>query len=169
MPAFDSIKSKVMNVVTNKQVIMILVITAIFIGVIFWVYNNYIAPKINPDFDVNNEFINENTQEIEKKDITITMFSTSWCPHCKAAKEPEKGGWAIASTDANMQNINGYNIIWENVDGEKDEKKMKDFEKKYGLEIDGYPSIFLVKDNNVIEFNSQITKANLENFISTTL
>ena len=71
MPAFDSIKSKVMNVVTNKQVIMILVITAIFIGVIFWVYNNYIAPKINPDFDVNNEFINENTQEIENKDITI--------------------------------------------------------------------------------------------------
>jgi hypothetical protein len=46
---------------------------------------------------------------------------------------------------------------------------MKAFEKKYDVEIDGYPTIFLVKHDNIIEFNSQITQAKLTAFISSSL
>lgn len=165
--AIDNLKKKAYDMMTNRQVIMILGISIIFIGVIFWVYGNYIAPKINPDYDANNEYIyDKKAEENVNKYVTITMFKTSWCPYCKAALEPN-GGWILAKNA--LPRGNGYHINWEVVDGEKDEKKMKSFEKKYDVEIDGYPSIFLVKDNNIIEFNSQITQSNLENFVSTSL
>jgi len=164
MSTIDNLKKKALDIMTNRQVIMILGISIIFIGVIFWVYGNYIAPKINPDYDVNNEYIYEK-HEVDKN-VTITMFKTSWCPYCKAALDTT-GGWAKASK--NLPSKNGYSINWEEIDGEKEEKKMKAFEKKYDVEIDGYPSIFLIKDNNIIEFNSQITQKNLTTFVSTSL
>jgi len=167
MSTIDNLKKKALDIMTNKQVIMILGISIIFIGVIFWVYGNYIAPKINPDYDANNEYIYDKNEKDIDKNVTITMFYTTWCPHCKAALDANTGGWTKAKNA--IPNINGYNIIWKKVDGEKEEKKMKAFEKKYSVEIDGYPSIFLVKDNNIIEFNSQINQKNLTAFISTSL
>ena len=166
MSTIYNLKKKALDIMTNKQVIVILGISIIFIGVIFWVYGNYIAPKINPDYDANNEYIYDKNEKDIDKNVTITMFYTTWCPHCKVARA-DGGGWN--SSKNAIPHINGYNIIWKEVDGEKEEKKMKAFEKKYGVEIDGYPSIFLVKDNNIIEFNSQINQKNLTAFISTSL
>ena len=166
MSTIDNLKKKAYDIMTNRQVIMILGISIIFIGVIFWVYGNYIAPKINPDYDANNEYIyDKKAEDNVNKYVTITMFKTAWCPHCKAALDASGGGWALASRA--LPRSNGYHINWEIIDGEKDEKKMKSFEKIYNVEIDGYPSIFLVKDNNIIEFNSQITPSNQENLVST--
>jgi len=167
MSTIDNLKKNAYDIMTNRQLIMILGISFIFTGVIFWVYGNYIAPKINPDYDANNEYIYDKNEKDIDKNVTITMFYTTWCPHCKAALDANTGGWTKAKNA--IPNINGYNIIWKKVDGEKEEKKMKAFEKKYSVEIDGYPSIFLVKDNNIIEFNSQINQKNLTAFISTSL
>jgi|TARA_R110002153_G_scaffold197838_3_gene351384 glutaredoxin len=166
MSTIDNLKKKAYDIMTNRQLIMILGISFIFIGVIFWVYGNYIAPKINPDYDANNEYIYDKKVEDEDKYVTITMFKTSWCPYCKAALDTDDGGWTMAKKTTN---INGYTINWEVIDGETEEKKMKAFEKKYNVEIDGYPTIFLIKGDNIIEFNSQITQEKLTTFISTSL
>lgn len=167
MSTIDNLKKKALDIMTNRQVIMILGISIIFIGVIFWVYGNYIAPKINPDYDANNEYIYDK-KDVDKN-VTITMFYTTWCPHCKAALDENTGGWTNAKKNIPKALKHGYTINWEEIDGEKEEKKMKAFEKKYDVEIDGYPSIFLIKDNNITEFNSQITQKNLTTFVSTSL
>ena len=52
---------------------------------------------------------------------------------------------------------------------------IKEFEYKYlkdsshKKEIDAYPTIYLVKGNNVVEFDSDITEDNLTNFLNTAL
>ena len=49
------------NMVMYKKFFIILVVVAIFIGIAFYVYNSYIAPRINPDFVPNREFDEEET------------------------------------------------------------------------------------------------------------
>ena len=53
--------SNIRNMVMNKKFLIILVVVAIFIGIAFYVYNSYIAPRINPDFVPNREFDEEET------------------------------------------------------------------------------------------------------------
>ena len=75
MSTIDNLKKKALDIMTNKQVIMILGISIIFIGVIFWVYGNYIAPKINPDYDANNEYIyDKNEKDVDQNVTPNTVF-----------------------------------------------------------------------------------------------
>ena len=43
----DNVKNSVMQAVSNKKFIMIIVLLALFIGLAFWVYTTYVAPKLN--------------------------------------------------------------------------------------------------------------------------
>ena len=45
----DNVKNSVMQAVSNKKFIMIIVLLALFIGLAFWVYTTYVAPKLNPE------------------------------------------------------------------------------------------------------------------------
>ena len=40
---------KVKSILFNKNFLIIMVVVAIFLGVAFYVYNTYIAPRINPE------------------------------------------------------------------------------------------------------------------------
>ena len=51
----NNAKDTIIQTLTNTKVIMILVVTAIFIAIAFWVYYNYIVPKLQPSFaDIKN-------------------------------------------------------------------------------------------------------------------
>ena len=58
----DNVKNTVMQAVTNKKFIMIVVLLALFIGLAFWVYTTYVAPKLNPEYKDNKEYINAEVQ-----------------------------------------------------------------------------------------------------------
>jgi len=80
----DNVKNTVMQAVTNKKFIMIVVLLALFIGLAFWVYTTYVAPKLNPEYKDNKEYIN--ADEGGADDVTtatVYAFYTDWCPHCK--------------------------------------------------------------------------------------
>ena len=47
-----NVKNTVIQAVSNKKFIVIIVLLALFIGLAFWVYTTYVAPKLNP-FDFN--------------------------------------------------------------------------------------------------------------------
>ena len=53
----SNVKNTVMQAVTNKKFIIIIVLLALFIGLAFWVYTTYVAPKLNPEYKDNKEFI----------------------------------------------------------------------------------------------------------------
>jgi hypothetical protein len=156
--------SALVDYFSNKKVILILLLVILFITIAFYVYNTYIAPKINPDFIPNNEFMNNKDVE---KNAYLYLFYVKWCPYSKKSLEP----WKNVVDKYNGQKINNYNIQMISINGDSEEEKMKDFENTYmkNKKIDGYPSLFLVKDDQVIEYDTDVTVENLSEFIETVL
>ncbi len=147
----------------SKKFLIILGVVCIFVGISFYVYNSYIAPKINPDYVPNKEFVQ---QDAYNKDATIYFFHASWCPYSKKVID---NVWPGLKSEFNGKNINHYKLNFLDYDGDKNEKELADFEKSYNKKIDGYPSIFLVKDDQVIEFEAKPNNDTLTEFIHTVL
>ena len=64
---------------------------------------------------------------------------------------------------------NHYKLHFVEIDCEKQKDQLKIFEDTYNKEIKEYPSIFIVKDDKVIEYDTNIDKNTLDNFINTVL
>jgi len=145
--------------------LLILFLVLLFLAISFYVYNTYIAPKINPEFIPNEEF-SENTTT-KQKNAYLYLFYVKWCPYSKNALGP----WDKIHEKYNDTNINNYNIQMKKINGDTEEEEMKRFEAKFmkNKSIDGYPSLFLVKDDQVIEYDTEITYENLSEFIETVL
>ena len=69
----------------------------------------------------------------------------------------------------NEQKINGVQVLFVEVNGETDDGTLQSFESNHNVSIKAYPTIYLVKGNNVIEFDSDITEDNLTKFLNTAL
>ena len=165
----SNVKDTVMQAVTNKKFIMIIVLLALFIGLAFWVYTTYVAPKLNPEYKDNKEFIDPNSGDSDEARATVYAFYTDWCPHCKKDIIATDSGWKKTVSKLNEQKINGIRIIFVEVNGEKDEGTLQKFESDHKVSITGYPTIYLVHGNNVVEFSTDITEDNLTKFLNTAL
>ncbi len=153
----------------SKKFLVILGVVCIFVGISFYVYSTYIAPKINPDYVPNKEFIQQGgpgDDDAYQKVASIYFFHANWCPY---SKKVIKDVWPELKGEYNGKNINHYKLNFLDYDGDKNEKEMQDFEKTYNKKIDGYPSIFLVKDDQVIEFEAKPNVDTLTEFIHTVL
>jgi hypothetical protein len=162
-------KHTVMQAVTNKKFLIILFLLVLFIALAFWVYTTYIAPKLNPEYKDNKEFIGDGDDEGAVTNANIYAFYTDWCPHCKTNIIAADSGWKKTMDKYNGQKINGITVTFVEVNGEKEEGTLQSFESDHSVNITGFPTIYLVKGNNVIEFDSDITQDNLTNFLNTAL
>lgn len=158
----STLSQSVKGMLFNKKFIMILVVTTILLGVAFYIYNTYISPRINPDFVANREF--------DQKDegyADIYLFAVDWCPYSKKAKPI----WEGIKKEFDKKTINNYIINFHEINGEKNSKDLEKFENKYlnGKKIDGYPSIYLVKDDQVIEYEAKPDENTLTEFINSIL
>jgi len=155
---------KFKNILSNKKFLLIMVLVVIFLAVAFYVYNNYVAPKINPDFVPNREFVRD-----EIKDATLYFFKVDWCPYSKKALPI----WKKIVKEFNGKKINNIQLTLRSIDGEKDEKSLENFEKEYltpsKKKIDGYPSIWMIKGDDVIEYDAKPTVESLKEFINSVL
>ena len=64
----------------SKKFVIIIVLITIFIGAAIFVYNKYVAPKLNPTFIENREFTNTS---LKSNDATLYFIYATWCPHSK--------------------------------------------------------------------------------------
>ena len=146
----------------NKKVIIILIVAAIFIGVAFWVYTTYIAPSIDPEYVPNREFTDETS-----KTADLYMFSVDWCPYSKKAKPI----WKKLTSKYDGRDINGISLSIKEIDGDKQASELAVFETTYldGKKIDGYPSIYMVKDDKVHEYDAKPNLETLTEFIQSVL
>ena len=62
-----------------------------------------------------------------------------------------------------------YSVVFKDFDGDKQEKEIDDISKRFKKKIDGYPTIILVKSNEVIEFDATPNEKNLNEFLNRTL
>jgi thiol-disulfide isomerase/thioredoxin len=163
MDSVNNDMNAVKGMLFNKKFIIILVVTAIFIGVAFWVYTTYVAPSINPDYVPNREF----TDGEGSNTADLFMFSVDWCPYSKAAKPV----WKKLTDKYNGKEVNGTLLEVKEIDGDKQAQELENFESKYlnGKKIEGYPSIYIVKDDKVVEYEAKPKLDTLKEFINSVL
>lgn len=134
--------------------IVLVLVLLIFIIVGRFAYN-YLRKKTQNQFK---DVANANRQN---KEVAIYFFHVDWCPHCKTAK-PE---WNNFSRKMDGKEINGYKLKCMDVNCTNENSEVSHFIEEFNIE--SYPTIKMVKDNNKIEFDSRVKANLLEQFATT--
>jgi thiol-disulfide isomerase/thioredoxin len=145
----------------SKKFVIIIALIAIFIGAAIFVYNKYVAPKLNAKFVENREFTSEGISD----DAQLYFIYAAWCPHSKKVMTH----WDKLKTQYDGKVVSKFAVEFIEYDGDNDEEKIDKFSTAYKKKIEGYPTIILVKENEVIEFEAEPSFENLNAFILATL
>jgi len=85
-----------------------------------------------------------------------------------------------SDSDSEKEKISSKDKYWngdseklevKEIDGDKQAKELENFESKYlnGKKIEGYPSIYMVKDDKVVEYEAKPKMDTLTEFINSVL
>jgi len=151
---------------TVKQQLMIGGVVVVFLFLTYFIYVKYVVPLINKRDSANLE---HNTQKdgIQQKNVEVMFFFADWCPHCTKAK-PHWNKLKSSETVGKGKVVNGYSILYTEVDCTNDKDPAVQ-EKLNKFKVEGFPTIKLIKGNEVIEFDAQPETETLEQFIITSL
>jgi thiol-disulfide isomerase/thioredoxin len=116
---------------------------------------------MNPSYKANNEITK--TIPSEQKEAELLFFYVDWCPHCKTAKP----AWNDLKSEYENRTINGYKVIFTDIDCTNETAEVSQMMDQY--KIEGYPTIKLLKDGQVIEYDAKPSKDTLEQFLKTVL
>jgi len=153
-----SLTQRIMSFFNMKTIgIILILLVMLFLG--YYFYQKYVEGKTN--FHANRENIPKD--ENSNKTATIMLFYVDWCPHCKTAK-PE---WDNLKSEYDGQMINGYTVTFVEYNCTNETSEVSELMDKYSIE--GYPTIKLIKDNQVIEYDAKPTKTTMEQFLNTVL
>ena len=145
----------------RSSTFLYIVIVVIFIVAGYYIYNNFMNPKTT--YNANRESATITNDGSGKKQAELMLFYVDWCPHCKTAK-PE---WDSLKTTYENKTINGYSIIFTEYNCTTETAEIEELMNKY--KIEGYPTIKLLKDNQIIEYDAKPTKSTMEQFLNTVL
>jgi len=98
-----------------------------------------------------------------EKTAEVLFFYTDWCPHCTSAK-PE---WNAFKSQYKDTPVNGYKITFNEINCTKETPESESMMEKY--KVDGYPTIKLLANNKVYDFDAKPTKQTLTQFVNTVL
>jgi thiol-disulfide isomerase/thioredoxin len=108
-------------------------------------------------------FENGDADKKDEKTAELKFFWVEWCPHCKTAK-PE---WDKLKAEYTNKKINGYNVIFTDIDCTK---TTAEIEKQMSIyNIEAYPTFKLIKGNQVIDFDAKPIKDTFVKFLNTVL
>jgi len=155
----SSIMTKIKGFFTNWQVIAMIIVGLLLIIFAYYTYKQYTDSKTS--FHANRENIPKETNS--NKTATLMLFYVDWCPHCKTAK-PE---WESLKAEYDGKSINGYTVNFVEYNCTNESAEVRQLMDKYNIE--GYPTIKLVKDNQVIEYDAKPTKSTMSQFLNTVL
>ena len=146
----------------NNTTIMIIVTVLIFAIIAGVYYYYYVAPKMKTKYKPNSEQIpaggSDATNEAE-----LLFFYADWCPHCKTAKPI----WNDLKSEYQNKTINGYHVIFTEINCSEESAEVEKLMNQYNVE--GYPTIKLLKDGQIIEYDAKPSKATLTQFLNTVL
>ena len=145
---------KNLKIYFKYSLIIFIIIGIIFIAIYYFYYN-----KIKETFKTNNE-INYNSSE-DKKEAKVCFFYVDWCPHCKTAL-PE---WNKFKNEMNGTEVKGYTIQCLEYNCTTETAEITNLMDKYNIE--GYPTIKLIKDNEVFDYDAKPTYNYLKQFCYT--
>lgn len=145
----------------SKNIVIVLVIIAAIGGILYYVIKNDMIPGLNKFFQESQGVTPapDGIGATDDKLAQLFLFKVDWCPHCKSAKpifdeiEKEQKG----------KPINGYTVTFTTVDCEAEPDMADKFK------IEGYPTIKLVKDGQVIEYDAKPEKDKITEFLNTVI
>lgn len=132
------------------------IICAILLLVSALVYYFYIMPKSKPNYSATEGFSQDKSAE-------LLFFYADWCPHCKTAKP----AWAEIVSKYENKTINGYKVVFSEINCTTETDEIGQIMNKY--KIEGFPTLKLLKDGQVIEYDAKPTKETLDEFLNTVL
>ena len=138
-------------------IIIALIVIIIFLLVTYYSYNN-IFSKVKQ-----NKFSDVANTNRRNKEAIVYFFHVDWCPHCKKAL-PE---WNTFKAENDGKQINGYKLKCIEMDCTNETSDITRAINEYN--IDSYPTIKMLKENQKIEFDSKITNTSLNSFVVTML
>ena len=100
-----------------------------------------------------------NSPDTVTKQCEMIYFYTTWCPYCKRAR-PE---WDAFKEEWENKKINGYLITFTEVDCDINEATANKYDVK------SYPTIKLIKEGQVYDFDARPTSDTLTQFAITML
>jgi len=150
------IQQKMMKFAGNTKFLVILFLIIIFLIAAITIYRQHVSNRINASYVANNEF-NQGNPGLESVDMYF--FYTEWCPHCKTAKPV----WFDFKKEMEGKKVKGIKINFFEVDCDKDTETSDKFNVK------GFPTIKMMKGNQLIEYDAKPSKDTLHEFVRTSL
>lgn len=150
----------------SSNTIFIIIGILVFITVGFSYYYFYLKPYMQATYRATNDGVNHDTSgngNGNGSTAELLFFYADWCPHCKTAKPI----WEGLKKEYDDENINGYNMMFTDVNCSTESEQTSKLMDKYSVE--GFPTIKLLKNGEVIEFDAKPTKDNLNQFLQTVL
>lgn len=149
--------SSVYSTISSGKFWIYLFIVFIFIALSIYTYRKYVTPMVDEKYKDNQEFLDKPVEE--KKVAELYMFIVDWCPHSKIALPI----WQELKTETEGKLIHNYQVVFNLVNGEE----QPDLADKF--KVDGYPTIKLMKGNQIIEYDAKPELENLKEFINSVL
>lgn len=143
---------------TKTQIIIGVVVFLAVVGIGIYLYT---TTKPVTAFHANRENVPKGDNAV--KTATVKLFYVDWCPHCKTAKPV----WNDIKTEYEGTVINGYKLSFLEYNCTKETPETQAMMDKY--KIEGFPSIILIKDNQVIDYDAKPSKATMVQFLNTVL
>ena len=109
------------------------------------------------------EGLSTDTSDESESSAQLIMFTTDWCPHCKVA-QPE---WNKLVDDYEGQLINGKPVIFTQYNCTTETEDITALIAKY--EVKGYPTVKLLTNGQVIDFDAKPTEDSLLQFLKASL
>jgi thiol-disulfide isomerase/thioredoxin len=154
----ENIQSGAYDLLTSSRFWMILIVAIFFLIVAIYLYNKYVTPMVDNKYVANNEF-QQKSDDSDVQNVELYIFTVNWCPHSKKAIPI----WEQLKAEYSNKKFNNYNINFIQVDGEENPS----LADKY--KVEGYPTIKMVKGNQVIEYDAKPSLEHLKEFLNSTL
>ena len=155
---FSRVMSAGSNLGTNNLLLIGGLILFAILALFYYFY--YVSPSLTTKYKPNSEQVPTGGSSHKAE---LLFFYADWCPHCKAAKPI----WNDLKAEYENKTINGYQVIFTEVDCSEETAEVEKLMNQYNVE--GYPTIKLLKDGQVIEYDAKPSKETLTKFLNTVL
>ena len=159
----ESIITRMQNAGSNMSSTTITIIAVVILfGILAaFYYFYYLAPQMNAQYKPNSEQVG--TGSDDSKNAELLFFYADWCPHCKTAKPI----WNDLKSEYQNKTINGYRVVFTEVNCSEETAEVDKMMNQYNIE--GYPTLKLIKDGQVIEYDAKPSKDTLIEFVNSAL
>ena len=140
---------------------IITIVAVVFFVILAGIYCYYTF-KSSTAYKPNSEHVSTGSTN-GTKSAELLFFYADWCPHCKTAKP----AWEDIKSQYENKTINGYKVVFTEINCTNESAEVEQMMNKYNIE--GFPTIKLLKDGQIIEFDAKPTRETLNEFLNTVL